>query len=53
MIAPRVLLAPRAEAHLPLEKLRQWQGEGIEHYLLLKYAPNAPSVAAPTSTAAL
>jgi deazaflavin-dependent oxidoreductase (nitroreductase family) len=53
MIAPQVLLAPPAETQMPPEKLRQWQGEGIEHFLLLRYLPNVPSVTAPTSTAAL
>ncbi len=38
LTAPQVLLAPEAEALLPTEKLRQWRGEGIAHYLSLKYA---------------
>jgi deazaflavin-dependent oxidoreductase (nitroreductase family) len=38
MIAPQVLLAPPAEAQLPPEKVREWEREGIAHYLSLKYA---------------
>jgi len=34
------------------DKMRQWQGEGIAHYLSLKYAPGTESQAPPAITAA-
>jgi len=47
---PEVLLKPEADVQLTPEKLRQWQGESIAHYLSRNThrAPNAP----PPATAA-
>jgi deazaflavin-dependent oxidoreductase (nitroreductase family) len=51
---PEVLGAEHAEAGLSAEKLRQWRGEGIRHYLSLRYAASVQSEAAsrPTATSA-
>jgi deazaflavin-dependent oxidoreductase (nitroreductase family) len=55
LTAPQVLLPPDAEALLAPEKVRQWRGEGIAHYLSLKYASKveteAPSLIASAASA--
>jgi deazaflavin-dependent oxidoreductase (nitroreductase family) len=43
LTAPEVVLAPAARAQLAPKKLRQWESEGIAHYLSLEYAPAATS----------
>ena len=52
LTAPQVLLPPDAEALLPTEKLRQWRGEGIAHYLSLKYAAKVGAEAASLTASA-
>jgi deazaflavin-dependent oxidoreductase (nitroreductase family) len=52
LIDPEVLLTPEAVAQLPPGKQRQWEGEGIVHYLSMRYARGAQSDASSTATAA-
>jgi len=50
--APEVVLTPPANAPLEPDKQRQWQSEGIAHYLSLKYDASAEPEAASTTTPA-
>ena len=52
LVQPEVLLTGEVQAMLTPDKMRQWQGEGIAHYLLPKYAPATESQAPRAITAA-
>jgi deazaflavin-dependent oxidoreductase (nitroreductase family) len=51
LAAPEVVRAAVAEPQLPAETQQRWLGQGIEHYLSLRYAPAVESGAAPASRA--
>jgi hypothetical protein len=52
LTAPEVVPPGVAEAQLPAETLREWQGHGIAHYLSLKYAPRVEGERAPAPAVA-
>ena len=52
LTAPEVVLPGVAEPQLPAETLREWRGQGIAHYLSLKYAPRVAGAAAPAAAGA-